>query len=111
MLKYKKTKKTQENQVTSITNTSNQMPDLYTNKEKTQTKHLSLSQLRNRRRMPANSLSNVRSLVASGCAKDAFAPSQTDAITAHNAINVFSRWTITALGLLIASASTTTNTF
>jgi len=111
MLKYKKTKKTPENQVTSITNISNQMLDPSTSKEKNLTKHLSLSQLKKRRGLPTNSLSNVRSLVASGCAKDAFERSLTDAITAHSAINVSSRWTIIALGLLIALASTTTNTF
>jgi hypothetical protein len=111
MLKYKKTKRTPESQVTSITNISNQTLGPSTNKEKNQIKHLSLSQPQKLRGSPTNSLSNVRSLEASGCAKDAFEQSLIDAITAHSAINVFSRWTIIVLGLLIASASTTTNSF
>ena len=92
MLKYKKTKKTQENQVILTINISNQMLDLFINKEQkklTWTKHLSLSQLKNHKELPTNSLLSVRSLVASGCANDAFEPSLTDAITVLSAIKVF----------------------
>jgi hypothetical protein len=44
------------------------------------------------------SLSKEKSMEVSVCARDAYVPNQTDAITAPSATNASSKWTITALG-------------